>query len=173
MADDQQLLERFANAGSEAAFGELVDRHVNLVYSTALRRTDFDAHLAKDVAQLVFTDLARKAPSLSRNVVLAGWLHRATLYAAGQLLRSDRRRRLREQEAATMSALESETNADWQALRSVLDEALDKLSPDDRDALLLRYFEQRSLQKSAPRSVPMKTPPANALSGRWKNFAQC
>jgi DNA-directed RNA polymerase specialized sigma24 family protein len=90
MPDDQQLLEHFAENRSEAAFGELVNRYVNLVYSTALRRTNFDTHLAQDVAQLVFTDLARKAPSLSRNVVLAGWLHRATLYAAGQLMRSDR-----------------------------------------------------------------------------------
>jgi RNA polymerase sigma factor (sigma-70 family) len=145
MPDDQQLLSRFAENRSEAAFGELVSRYVNLVYSTALRRTDFDAHLAQDVAQLVFTDLARKAPSLSRNVVLAGWLHRATLYAAGQMMRSDRRRRWREQEAAAMSALESETNTDWQAIRPALDEALDRLNQTDRDALLLRFFEQRSL----------------------------
>jgi RNA polymerase sigma factor (sigma-70 family) len=145
MPDDQQLLSRFAENRSEAAFGELVSRYVNLVYSTALRRTDFDAHLAQDVAQLVFTDLARKAPSLSRDVVLAGWLHRATLYAAGQLMRGDRRRRLREQEAAAMSALESQTNTDWQAIRPALDEALDKLNQTDRDALLLRFFEQRSL----------------------------
>jgi len=116
MLDDQQLLIRFAENRSEAAFGQLVNRYVNLVYSTALRRTNFDAHLAQDVAQMVFTDLARKAPSLSRDVVLAGWLHRATLYAAGQLMRSDRRRRWREQEAAAMSALESETNTDWQAI---------------------------------------------------------
>jgi len=145
MPDDQHLLVHFAENRSEAAFGELVNRYVNLVYSTALRRTNFDAHLAQDVAQLVFTDLARKAPSLSRDVVLAGWLHRATLYAAGQLIRGDRRRRLREQEAAAMSALESETNTDWQAIRPALDEALDKLNQTDRDALLLRFFEQRSL----------------------------
>ena len=87
MPDDQHLLDQFAKNRSEAAFGELVNRYVNLVYSTALRRTDFDAHLAQDVAQLVFTDLARKAPSLPRGVVLAGWLHRATLYAASQMMR--------------------------------------------------------------------------------------
>ena len=145
MPDDQHLLIHFAKNRSEAAFGELVSRYVNLVYSTALRRTNFDEHLAQDVAQLVFTDLARKAPSLTRDVVLAGWLHRATLYASAQLMRSDRRRRWREQEAAAMNALESDTKTDWQAIRPVLDEALDKLSQADRDALLLRFFEQRSL----------------------------
>ena len=145
MTDDHQLLIRFAENRSEAAFGELVNRYVNLVYSTALRRTNFDAHLAQDVAQLVFTDLARKAPSLSRDVVLTGWLHRATLYAAGQLMRSDRRRRWREQEAAAMSALASQPETDWQTIRPALDEALDQLNQTDRDALLLRFFEQRSL----------------------------
>jgi RNA polymerase sigma factor (sigma-70 family) len=145
MPDDQQLLKRFVENRSEAAFSELVGRYVNLVYSTALRRTNHDTHLAQDVAQLVFTDLARKAPSLSRDVVLAGWLHRATRYAAAQMMRSDRRRRLREQEAAAMTALESETHTDWHAIRPELDDALDRLSQTDRDAILLRFFEQRSL----------------------------
>ena len=81
MLDDRQLLRRYADDGSEAAFGELVARYVNLVYSVALRRTGGDNHLAQDVAQLVFTDLARKARSLPKGVVLAGWLHRATRYA--------------------------------------------------------------------------------------------
>ena len=145
MQEDRQLLERFAEDRSEAAFGELVNRYVNLVYSTALRRTDFDFHLAHDVAQLVFTDLARKVPSLPRDIVLGAWLHRATLYSAAQLMRTNRRRTLREQEAAAMSVLESETATDWQAIRPALDEALDKLNQADRGALLLRYFEQRSL----------------------------
>jgi len=105
MDDDRQLLRRYAKDGSEAAFGELVARHVNLVYSAALRRTGGDAHLAQDVAQLVFTDLARKARSVPENVVLAGWLHRATRYAAAQLLRTERRRAAREQEAVTMNSI--------------------------------------------------------------------
>jgi RNA polymerase sigma factor (sigma-70 family) len=145
MLDDQQLLERYTRSHSEAAFGELVARYVNLVYSAALRRTGHDTHLARDVAQLVFTDLARKAPAFSRDIVLAGWLHRATRYAAAQLMRSDRRRRLREQEAAAMNALDSQTETDWHAIRPALDEALDKLNKTDRDALVLRFFEQRNL----------------------------
>jgi RNA polymerase sigma factor (sigma-70 family) len=155
MDNDQQLLRRYVADGSEAAFGELVARYVNLVYSAALRRTGGDAHLAQDVTQLVFTDLARKARSLPENVVLAGWLHRATRYAAAQLLRTERRRAAREQEAVTMNSILSEadsdpsrrnpTDADWAQIRPLLDELLDELGDDDRNALVLRFFDQRSL----------------------------
>src|SRR3989440_10484898 len=103
MFDDYQLLQRYAHEGSEAAFAELVSKYVNLVYSAALRRTGGDAHLAQDVAQLVFTDLARKARSLPSEIVLAGWLHRATRFAAAQLIRGGCRRQRREQEAGVVN----------------------------------------------------------------------
>src|SRR6185312_4017541 len=145
MIDDQQLLRRYATENSESAFSELIARYVNLVYSAALRRVDGDVHLAQDVSQLVFTDLARKAGSLSDNVVLAGWLHSATRYAAAQMIRTNRRRQRREEEAVAMNLLEPENSTDWQALKPLLDAALDKLHQSDRNALLLRFFEQRSL----------------------------
>jgi RNA polymerase sigma factor (sigma-70 family) len=146
MPDDRQLLRRFAADRSEAAFGELVARHVPLVYSAALRQTGGDAHLAQDIAQLVFADLARKASALSEKVVLAGWLHRATIFAAKQILRGERRRRAREQEVVTMNAIQSETeNDNWRQIHPLLDEALERLNKTDRDALLLRFFEQQSL----------------------------
>ena len=144
MLDDQQLLRSFGKDGSEAAFSELVTRHVNLVYAAALRRTG-DEQFAKDVTQLVFTDLARKARLLPKGVVLAGWLHRATRFAAGQMLRAERRRYAREQEAVAMNTSESNPASDWAQIRPLLDEALDDLSDEDRDAVVLRFFEQRSL----------------------------
>lgn len=145
MLDDQHLLGRYATDGSETAFGELVARYVNLVYSTALRRVGGDVHRAQDVTQLVFTDLARKAGSLPHNVVLAGWLHCATRYAAAQLIRAESRSRRREQEAMAMNALKADPAPDWEQIRPQLDAALDCLGRADRDALLLRFFEQRSL----------------------------
>jgi len=145
MLDDQQLLRSFGRDGSEAAFTELVTRHVNLVYSAALRRTGGDEQLAKDVTQQVFTDLARKACSLPGRVVLAGWLHQATRFAAAQMLRTERRRHAREQEAVAMNISESHAAPDWAQIRPLLDEALDDLSDEDRDAVVLRFFEQRSL----------------------------
>src|SRR5580698_9128414 len=141
---DHQLLRSFTREHSESAFAELVARHLPLVYSAALRQTGGDIHAAKDVAQLVFVDFARKAQGLSENVILAGWLHRATIFAARQILRGDRRRREREQQAVTMNAPASDTENDWQQIRPLLDEALDRLNKADRDALLLRFFEQQS-----------------------------
>jgi RNA polymerase sigma factor (sigma-70 family) len=145
MLDDHQLLRRYAMNHTDEAFAELVARHVNFVYSTALRRTGGDVSLAQDAAQLVFTDLARKAGSLPRDVVLAGWLHRATRFAAAQLVRAERRRKRREQEAVTMNSISAESTPDWEKIRPLLDESLDELRRPDRDALLLRFMEQHSL----------------------------
>jgi RNA polymerase sigma factor (sigma-70 family) len=144
MLNDRQLLARYTE-GSEAAFGELVSRYVNLVYSSALRRTGGDASLAQDAAQLVFTDLARRAKSLPLEVSLAGWLHRATRFATARLMRTERRRQARERAALAMNALQPEHSSDWDSIRPVLDQALDRLNQPDRDALLLRFFEQRTL----------------------------
>src|SRR6266436_1244813 len=125
MNDDAQLLRRYAEAGSESAFSELVSRHIDLVYSAALRQVGGDAHLAQDVAQTVFADLARKARIVSRHGVLAGWLYQATRYAASKVVRTERRRSIREKEAAAMQELSSEAN--WDDLGPLLDEAMGHL----------------------------------------------
>jgi len=165
MLDDQQLLRHYTADGSEAAFAELVSRHVNLVYSTALRQTGGDAHLAQDIAQQVFISLARKAASLSSRVILAGWLHCATRFVARQILRDEARRRRREQEAAIMNEIGPGHAPDWDRIRPMLDEALSRLSKDDRDALLLRFFEQRSLAEVAQPRAATRTPRANGSAG--------
>lgn len=145
MNDDAELLRRYAEDQADDAFAELVRRHVDFVYSAALRQLNGDAHLAADATQLVFADLARKAPSLVRHRVLAGWLFTSTRFATAKLVRSERRRQAREQEAQLMHELSHDDSAslDWQRLRPVLDEALGELSPADREAILLRYFEGR------------------------------
>src|SRR5450631_185785 len=88
--DDRELLRRYAAEKSEAAFAELVRRHLDLVYSAALRHLAGDTHLAQDVAQSVFTDLARKAPSLTGRAALAGWLYLGAHHAAAQAVRGER-----------------------------------------------------------------------------------
>ena len=145
MNDDAQLLRAYAEEGSEPAFAELVQRHLNLVYSAALRQVNGDAHLAADVTQIVFSDLARKAAVVAQHRVLAGWLFTSTRYAASKAVRGEQRRRARELEAHVMQELsrDSDPHLDWERVRPVLDEALGDLSAADREAILLRYFEGR------------------------------
>jgi RNA polymerase sigma factor (sigma-70 family) len=146
MTETNQLLRDYSQNGSEPAFRELVGRYVDLVYSTALRRAGGDAQLAQDIVQTVFADLARKARSLPRDVMLGGWLHHHTIFVASNFLRGERRRQNRERQAIEMNALQENSDAVWKQLAPVLDEAIDRLSAPDRDAILLRFFEQRDLR---------------------------
>lgn len=146
MSDDATHLRRFVEAGDEDAFRELVVRHFDLVHATALRQTNGDASLAEDVAQAVFTDLARKARLLAPGVVLAGWLYEATRFAAARAVRTELRRRAREQKALAMQAGTHGEPPDWEQIRPVLDAAMGKLNQRDRNAVLLHYFEGRNFR---------------------------
>ena len=148
MDESQQHLREYAESGSEDAFRRLVELHLGLVRSTALRSLAGDAALAADCAQLVFADLARRAKRIPRNAVLAGWLYRHTWFTASKLARGESRRRQREREAATMNPGPQEIYI-WSQLQENLDEALSSLTSGDRDAVLLRFFQQQDLRSVA------------------------
>ncbi len=145
MNGDTELLRRYAEDRSEAAFAELVRRHLNLVYFAALRQVGGDTHRAQDVAQSVFTDLARKAASLTDRATLTGWLHTSTRFAATKARRADSSRQQHEHEATTMNALlhDSDPAAEWERLRPMIDDVIHELDDRDREAVLLRFFEGR------------------------------
>src|SRR5262245_8227364 len=113
MNDDRDLLHQFARDRSESAFSELVQRHIDLVYSTALRRLNGDTHLAQDVTQLVFCDLARKVTSLPSAVGRPAWLYRHTTVRTCEALRAESRRRTREQSAVEMNSLHEDADSAW------------------------------------------------------------
>lgn len=144
--DANALLRAYVQEDSEAAFQELVNRYIDLVFSTAIRRVGGNHQLAEDVSQQVFTDLACKAASLPKNVMLGGWLHRHTGFVASTLLRAEIRRQNRERKALEMNVINEPSEADWNQLAPVLDEAMDQLDSSDRDALVLRFFEQQDLR---------------------------
>lgn len=145
----QQLLRDYVERRSEAAFADLVRRHVDFVYSAAWRILR-DRHLAEDVTQSAFVALAQNARQLTNRPVLLGWLHRTVQNLAANAIRTEVRRRTREQEAATMiQSSSTEPDALWQEMAPHLDAALGELSEPDRDTVLLRYFEHKSAREMA------------------------
>jgi RNA polymerase sigma factor (sigma-70 family) len=149
MSEDAQLLRRYATERSEAAFAELIRRHVDLVYSAALRLVNGDAHGAQDLTQQVFVELARRAKPLARHPALVGWLYTTTRQMAWHEIRAEKRRAAREQMAHTMNELlrQPTTEPDWEHLRPVLDDAMHELNHADRLAVLLRFFKNKSLRE--------------------------
>jgi RNA polymerase sigma factor (sigma-70 family) len=146
---DAQLLREYAESGSESAFTELVTRHTDLVYSAALRQVP-SSDLACDIAQNVFTSLARGARTLAGKLnpdaSLAGWLCRCTRNLALNLRRDDFRRHSRERQAMENLHPSPETAPDWDRLCPILDEAISGLNEADHDALVLRFFKNQDLR---------------------------
>jgi RNA polymerase sigma factor (sigma-70 family) len=147
--EDMELLRQYAEKGLETAFAELVTRHVNLVYSVAMRQTR-SLQLAEEVTQTVFVILARKAGSLSRKTILPGWLCRTAHFVSAKAVTSQKRRQIREHEAymQNLSTAPEET-ASWSEMEPVLDAALGELGRNDQDALILRFLQNRSFKEVA------------------------
>jgi RNA polymerase sigma factor (sigma-70 family) len=143
--NDLDLLREFTGNQSQDAFTALVHRHLNLVYCAALRQVR-SPQLAEEVAQSVFTDLARVAHKLKPNTVLTAWLYEVTRRTAINVVRGEARRQLREQIATHMNAINA-APSDWAQIEPLLDEAMHALDETDRAAVLLRYFENKSLRE--------------------------
>jgi len=142
--DDIALLAQYARDNSEAAFATLVTRHVNLVYSTALRSAG-NPNAAEEITQAVFIILARKARSLSPRTILSGWLYQTARLTAANFLRAEIRRQHREQEAYMQSLLNEPEPDVWPQIAPLLDAAMTGLGEKDRNAIVLRFFENKSL----------------------------
>ncbi|MDQ2800915.1 MAG: sigma-70 family RNA polymerase sigma factor, partial [Armatimonadota bacterium] len=143
---DHLLLRQYVQRGSQDAFAQLVKHYWPLVYSACLRELD-DRQMAEDAAQGVFLVLARKAPSLGRNTPLAGWLFRTARLASRDALRQERRRKHWEQEALWLMDQTVVSQVRAHPDEAGLNEVLARLKPAEREAVLLRFFEDMSFRE--------------------------
>src|SRR5204862_3167991 len=139
------LLKHYVRDHAEDAFSEIVRRHIDLVHSAALRQVR-SSQLAEEVAQSTFIDLARNAHRLAPDTILSAWLYQVTRRTAIDVVRREARRQLREQIASEMNAINA-TATDWTQVEPLLEEAMDELDEPDRAAVLLRYFDNKSLRE--------------------------
>ena len=144
-ANDLELLRQFTRDGSQDAFTTLVQRQVNLVYSAALRQVR-SPQLAEEIAQSVFADLAREAGKWKPDTILTAWLYAVTRRTAIDVIRKESRRQLREQIAVELHDMNANP-AEWRLIEPLLDDAMAALDETDRTAILLRYFENKSLRE--------------------------
>jgi RNA polymerase sigma factor (sigma-70 family) len=144
MTPDSQLLRDYVRAKSQDAFTELVRRHLDLVYSAALRQVR-SPQLAEEISQSVFADLARAAEQLKPDTILTAWLYQVTRRTAIDVVRRESRRQARERLAVEMAAMNTAVN--WNHIEPLLDDAMEALEETDRAAILLRYFENKSLRE--------------------------
>ena len=142
---DMELLARYARHRAEDAFTQLVQRHLGLVYSAALRQVR-SPQLAEEVSQSVFLDLARSADRVKPDTILTAWLYQVTRCSAIDVVRREASRQFREQIATEMNIMNA-ADSDWTHIAPLIDEAMQALDDTDRAAVLLRYFENKSLRE--------------------------
>lgn len=156
MTTDLELIRRYAQQSSEEAFAALVNRHLDLVYSSALRQVR-SPQLAEEVTQSVFADLARSVHKLKPDTFLTAWLCQVTRRTAIDVVRRETRRQSRERIALEMTEMNS-TCSEWTLVEPWLDEAMEALDETDRSAILLRSW------KHSKRGPKLAT--ANALHAK-------
>jgi RNA polymerase sigma factor (sigma-70 family) len=143
--NDNDLLREYVEHDSEEAFAALVTRHIDKVYSVALRRTG-NPHHAEEITQAVFVILARKSRKLGRRVILSGWLYQTARLTAVTFIRGEIRRARREQEAHMQTILNEDESDAWTHIAPLLDSAMAGLNETDHHAVVLRFFDGKSLR---------------------------
>ena len=166
---DTELMQEYADSSSESAFAQLTRRHLNLVYTVALRYAG-NAHDAQDIAQAVFVVLARKIPALRRRATLTGWLYETTRLTSRHVLRTRFRQQRRDQEAFMQTALDhSATDDAWRNSRRIWKPRCPALPNANARYWHCAFTKTRPAPKPPRRWASANRPPTNALPARWRN----
>ena len=166
--EDITLLRQYVQTESEQAFSQLVSRHVNLVYSAAVRQVGNPSQ-AEDITQAVFAILARKARILGRSVIVAGWLYQTTRLTAASSMRTEIRRARREQEAYMQSLVNESEPEVWTQIAPLLESAMGDLNQKERDVIVLRFFQGKSMQEVGRAFGAARTRPKSGCNAPWIN----
>ena len=153
--DDRALLSRFAEAGDQAAFAALVDRHGPLVLGVC-RRVLRDAHRADDAFQAVFLVLARKAGRVRVGASLGSYLFGVARRVALAARRKERRAGGVSRPvfdggigAAEHRGADTPRSPDWDDLLRMLDEELARLPDALRAPVIECFFREKTQDEAA------------------------
>jgi RNA polymerase sigma factor (sigma-70 family) len=161
-ASDAELLRRFAQNRDSDAFNELIQRHAGVVWSVC-RRTCNDPSLAEDAFQATFIALARGASSVRHPDRLAGWLYGVARRTANKMRVAQRPQSNPIPDQATHDPAPVETVSGKEFMEAV-EEEVARLPEKYRSAVLMCWFEDRSLEEVAGRLGVTK----DTLWGRLK-----
>jgi len=138
---DEQALIALAKEGDADAFGELVWRYRDTVYTLAVRLVGPD--LASDVAQEALIRAWRAMPRFRGEAALGTWLHRITVNTAWTMRKRAARHETQQlDEAVFDNAIDQSTGPEKAGemieVREGLRNAIAQLSPGQRAVLVLR-----------------------------------
>jgi RNA polymerase sigma-70 factor (ECF subfamily) len=127
--------------GDETALGEVYDRYGRVAYGLALRIVR-DRSLAEDAVQEAFLAVWRSAGSfLAEHGKPSTWILTLVHRRAVDLVRREERRRADPIDELSHPTGEATDEEAWlRAQRQVVQEALRKLPPDQREAIELAYY---------------------------------
>jgi RNA polymerase sigma factor (sigma-70 family) len=136
-------LVRASVKGDRASYGVLVLDYTGFIYTMAFRMTG-DHHLAEDLCQEIFIKAWMSLGKLKKAEAFPGWL--ATIGRRICLNAIDKRNRKREvaEEEAEPASVNPVMPPSFDAERIILEEAVSRLSLQDRELITLSYVEELS-----------------------------
>lgn len=148
VVNDQELLQRYVQNRSEAAFEELMHRHGALVWGVCQRMLSHKQD-TEDAFQATFIVLSKKAGTVHRPERLAHWLYGVACFAARNVRKGRLRRKFREQSVGELHDVPDHRHTLWNEVSPLVDDELARLPSKYRLPLVLCCLEGMTHQDAA------------------------